>query len=178
MKWSRSSGTARLSRDDAARIATDSLQEAIGFLPLRLSAEDLVLALEAMQRDDTAVDIPVQDCAFWDAHSGITADSATVSRGSGRNAASQVLMDSSSLTAAEVAENLCLAPSTVQHYKAERKLYTYLANGRLLFPTWQFTQTAGRSRAWNAFRQVARRPTPAVRGGILPDLSTGFGHQR
>lgn len=140
MKWSRSSGTARLSRDDAARIAAGSLQEAIASLHLRLSAVDLVVALKSMQRDDSAVDFPVQDRAFWDAHSGITADSGTVSRGSGRNAASQVLLDSSSLTAAEVAENLRIAPSTVRHYKAERKLYSYVANGRPLFPTWQFTR--------------------------------------
>lgn len=112
---------------------------------LRLSPVDLVVALETLQRDDSAVDLPARDRDFWAEHSGINADEATVASGSARNAAAQVLMNSSSLTAAEVAENLGLSASTIRHYKAERKLYSYLANGRLLFPTWQFTRKGNRA---------------------------------
>jgi hypothetical protein len=96
------------------------------------------VAVGELQRDVSAVDLLARDRAFWADHSGITADPGTVARGSGDNAAAQVLMDSSSLSSAEVAENLRLSPSTVRHYKAERKLYSYLANGRLLFPTHNF----------------------------------------
>lgn len=90
-----------------------------------------------MHRDDSTVDVPARDRAFWAEHAGITTDALE----SGHNTAAKVPMDSSSLTAAEVAENLHLAPSTVRHHKAARKLYSYLARGRLLFPTWQFTQS-------------------------------------
>lgn len=137
----RSSRTTRITREEATRIATESLQDVVASLRLRISPVDLVVALEDLHRDDSAVDLPARDRAFWAEHAGITSDTATVARGSGHNAAAQVLMDSSSLTAAEAAENLRLSPSTVRHYKAERKLYSYLANGRLLFPTWQFTQS-------------------------------------
>ncbi|MFC9352817.1 MULTISPECIES: hypothetical protein [Terrabacteria group] len=134
-------GTAR---GTAAAHSSDSLQHLLASMHLRLTADDLVAALEALQRNDSAVDLPAPDRDFRAAHSGITHDPSTVASGPARNAAAQVLMDSSSLTAAEVAENLNLSPFTVRHYKAERKLYSYLANGRLLFPTWQFRQQSPR----------------------------------
>jgi hypothetical protein len=124
--------------------SVDPLQNVLTSLHLRLSASDLIAALEAMRRDDSAVDFSARDRDFWAAHSGITADAATVARSSAANAAAQVLMHSSSLTTAEVAEYLSLSASTVRHYKAERKLYSYITNGRLLFPTWQFIQQGRR----------------------------------
>lgn len=125
--------------------AGDSLAAVLGGLHLKLTAEDLVGALMSLQRTESTVDLPARDRAFWDAHSGISPTPRAVSRGSANNAAAQLLMDSSSLTAGEVAEKLRLSPSTVRHYKAERKLYSYLANGRLVFPDWQFTQKGDRT---------------------------------
>ncbi|WHP61124.1 hypothetical protein QMY03_09560 [Arthrobacter sp. KFRI-F3372] len=122
-----------------------NLQEVLSELHVHFSALDLVTALEDLQRSDAAVDLPAHDREFWAAHSGITTSPATVARGSARNAAARVLMDSSSLSAAAVAENLNLSASTVRHYRAEGKLYSYLANGRLLFPAWQFTKQGHRA---------------------------------
>lgn len=134
-----SAGTTR--RGDAvAALGSATLQSVLASMHLKLNAEDLVAALEALQRSGSAVGLPARDPDFWAAHSGISPAPETVSVGSANNAAAQILMDSSSLTAAEVAENLQLSPSTVRHYKAEGKLYSYRANGRLLFPTWQFTE--------------------------------------
>lgn len=125
--------------------AGESLAAVLDGLHLKLTAEDLVGALMSLQRTESTVDLPARDRAFWDTHSGISPTPRAVARGSANNAAAQLLMDSSSLTASDVAEKLHLSPSTVRHYKAERKLYSYLANGRLVFPDWQFTQKGDRA---------------------------------
>ncbi|MFE4835817.1 helix-turn-helix domain-containing protein [Arthrobacter sp. NPDC056691] len=77
-------------------------------------------------------------------------------------------MDSSSLTTDEVAEHLDLSASTVRRYKAERKLYSYRANGRLLFPVWQFIQR-GRRRLPALDRVLAALPV-----GLHPQAVAGF----
>ena len=132
-------------RRDAKPSGGDSLAAVLETLQLKLTAEDLVDALTSLRRNESAVDLPARDRAFWDAHSGVSPTPGAAARGSANNAAAQLLMDSTSLTAPEVAQKLHLSPSTVRHYKAERKLYSYLANGRLVFPDWQFTRSGNRA---------------------------------
>ncbi len=56
-----------------------------------------------------------------------------------------MLMDSAAHSAGEVAERLLLSASTVRHYRAARKLYSCPANGRLVFPDWQFNQAGDKA---------------------------------
>lgn len=146
----------------------ENLQEVLSELQVHFSAMDLVTALEDLQRSDSAVDLPAHDREFWAAHSGITTDPAIVARGSARNAAARVLMDSSSLPAAAVAKNLGLSASTVRHYRAEGKLYSYLTNGRLLFPAWQFTNQGHRALPGLA------RVLSSLPGDLHPQAVAGF----
>lgn len=102
--------------------------------------KELVSALEEMSRKTAAVDLPAHQDAFWNEHSGIRATLQDISRASASNAAARMLTDSAAHTAGEVGERLLLSASTVRHYRAARKLYSYLVNGRLVFPDWQFNQ--------------------------------------
>jgi hypothetical protein len=79
--------------------------------------------------------LSARDRAFWASHSGISA--APPAR---RDVAGQVLIDSSSLTAVEVAERLHVSVSTVRRRAVARKLYSYRLDRRLAFPDWQFTE--------------------------------------
>ncbi|TSE15033.1 helix-turn-helix domain-containing protein [Arthrobacter sp. KBS0703] len=133
------------SPEDAAQSGGASLDVRLAALHLTFTAEDLIEALEDMQRNDSGADLPARDEAFWRAHSGIAPMPHAVARGSANNAAAQLLMDSSSLTAAEVAKKLHLSVSTVRRYGAQRKLYFYTAWGQLAFPIWQFTETGTRT---------------------------------
>ncbi len=107
--------------------------------------KELVSALEEMSRRTAAVDLPAHQDAFWNEHSGISASPQDISRASASNAAARMLMDSAAHSAGEVAERLLLSASTVRHYRAARKLYSYLANGRLVFPDWQFNQAGDKA---------------------------------
>jgi hypothetical protein len=101
--------------------------------------EDLVAALEELTRDDSGVDLPNRDREFWEAHSGIKASEQDRAAASARNAAARLLSETSALTADEVASLLRLTPSTVRHYRASQRLYSFLVHGRIAFPAWQFT---------------------------------------
>lgn len=109
------------------------------------SEQDLVSALEDMTRSTTAADLSARDRDFWDKNSGIAADHADVAIASAANAAARLVFDASALTAAEVAERMHMSASTIRHYKSARKLYSYLVNGKLAFPQWQFTDTGDKS---------------------------------
>jgi hypothetical protein len=109
------------------------------------SQQDLVSALEGMTRVATGAELPARDREFWDRNSGISARPRDVARASAANAAARMLMDSSALTASEVAERMHLTASTIRHYKAARKLYSYLVNGKLVFPDWQFNDAGDKS---------------------------------
>lgn len=109
------------------------------------SEQDLVSALEDMTRSTTAANLSVRDRDFWDKNSGIAADHADVAVASAANAAARLVFDASALTAAEVAERMHMSASTIRHYKSARKLYSYLVNGKLAFPQWQFTDTGDKS---------------------------------
>ncbi|QNE15575.1 hypothetical protein [Pseudarthrobacter sp. NBSH8] len=109
------------------------------------SEQDLVSALVDMTRSTTAADLSARDRDFWDKNSGIAADHAAVAIASAANAAARIVLDASALTAAEVAERMRMSASTIRHYKSARKLYSYLVNGKLAFPQWQFNDTGDKS---------------------------------
>lgn len=108
------------------------------------SQEDLLTALDDMTRDTAATDLSGPDRAFWTANSGIDSSRSAVVAASAANASARLLHDAGALTANEVAENLHLSPSTVRHYKAARKLYSYPVDGKLAFPVWQFNDEGDR----------------------------------
>lgn len=99
---------------------------------------DLAAALEEQVRAKDTVSLPAAELEFWKQHSGVNTAPDKVAQASASSAASKMLLDATSHTAVEVGIMLELASSTVRHYKAERKLYAYTANGKLLFPDWQF----------------------------------------
>jgi hypothetical protein len=82
--------------------------------------------------------------------------------------ATRMLLDSSAVSAAEVAERRQLSPSTVRHYKAARKLYCYPVNGKLPFPAWQSkTSATARSPHWG----TSSKPSPS---NLHPEAVAGF----
>ncbi|CAM3260812.1 hypothetical protein PSET11_01717 [Arthrobacter ulcerisalmonis] len=115
----------------------DALTAWIDAADISFNQEDLVAALQEMTRSTTATALPAHDQAFWAEHSGIDA-SRSRRNVAARNAANRVLLDSSTIPASAVAERMELSASTVRHYKAAHKLYSYLVNGKLAFPDWQF----------------------------------------
>lgn len=122
-----------------------TLAEWITSAHLSFSQEDLLSALDDMIRGTKAAELSATDRAFWDANSGIDNSPAAVASASAANAAARIVLDASSLTAAEVAGHLGLSPSTVRHYKAARKLYSYPVDGKLAFPAWQFNEAGVKS---------------------------------
>jgi len=122
-----------------------TLEEWINSARPSFSEEDLVSALEDMTRSTTAAGLSARDRDFWDKNSGITADHAAVATASAANAAARLVFDASARTAAEVAERMQMSASTIRHYKSGRKLYSYLVNGKLAFPQWQFNDTGDKS---------------------------------
>lgn len=141
----RESKAATHSTKDETGGSGDRLDARLAALCLKFTPEDLIDALERLQRSESGADLPAHHREFWDTYSGISLTSRALALGSANNAAAQIRMDSFALTSAEVARNLQLSASTVRHYKAERKLYSYLANGRLVFPDWQFTSAGDRA---------------------------------
>ncbi len=102
------------------------------------SERDLVAVLDAMTRSTAAADLSANDRSFWNENSGVAVSEAAVASASVANAAAQVALDSSAISAAEVAKRMHLSASTVRHYKAARRLYSNMVNGKLVFPVWQF----------------------------------------
>lgn len=78
------------------------------------------------------------DREFWERNSGVSATPGDVDRAAAGSAAARSLMDSTALSADQVAVLLHLAPSTVRRHSADRKLYAYRVGDELLFPAWQF----------------------------------------
>ncbi|OOP59535.1 hypothetical protein BMF89_20420 [Arthrobacter sp. SRS-W-1-2016] len=118
----------------------NTLAEWINTARPSFSQAELLSALEDMNRGTTAVELSAPDRAFWNEYSGIDSSPASVAVASAANAAARIVLDASAFTAAEVAEHLGLTASTVRHYKAARKLYSYLVDGKLAFPAWQFNE--------------------------------------
>lgn len=122
-----------------------TLQEWVEGAHLSFSQSDLVAALKEMTRNTTAVSLPARDRDFWEIYSGAAATDAEVAVASAASAAARIIFDSSAVPAAEVAERMHLSASTVRRYKAARKLYAYVVNGKLAFPDWQFNEAGSRS---------------------------------
>ncbi|MHA7155870.1 hypothetical protein [Arthrobacter sp. TMN-50] len=116
-----------------------SVEEWLARTSLSFSPADLIDALENLQNRNSGANLPARDRTFWEAHSGLSATRKDVARSSAHSTAARVLGDATSHSAADVANRLGLSPSTIRHYKAERKLFSYLINGRIVFPDWQFT---------------------------------------
>lgn len=134
----RTSRTKRRERADTVEEWFDSARPSF-------SQQDLVAALEEMTRRNTGADLTSHDREFWTRYSGIAALPQDVARTSAANAAAKILMDSSARSASEVAGRLLLSASTIRHYRADRKLYSYLVNGRLVFPVWQFNKAGDKA---------------------------------
>lgn len=122
-----------------------TFEEWMAGLNLSFSQEDLVAALDDMTRSSTASGLSWHDRSFWEVNSGIKDSDAAVASASAANAAARVLLDASAATAEEVAKRMRLSASTIRHYKAAKKLYSYLVNGKLAFPGWQFNGSGDRS---------------------------------
>lgn len=103
--------------------------------------EQLTEALnDRTKRSPGSVELSGRDRDFWNKHSGITNPSnEEVAQASASNAAARMLMDSTSLNGQEMAERLGLSPSTVRHYRAEKKIYSYTRGSAVLYPAWQLT---------------------------------------
>lgn len=101
---------------------------------------DLAEALIERLRTPDTVGLTAAEQEAWERYSGISADPHEVALASASNAAAKLSQDITAFTAADVAMMLGLSASTVRHYRAERKLYSYLTNGRVLFPAWQFAK--------------------------------------
>jgi hypothetical protein len=121
-----------------------TFEEWMADLDLSFSQGDLVAALDDMTRSSTASRLSWHDRSFWEVNSGIKDSEAAVASASASNAAARVLLDASAASADEVATRMRLSPSTIRHYKAARKLYSYLVNGKLAFPGWQFNESGDR----------------------------------
>jgi len=129
-------------------------------------AEALERALERHKSAGTAA-LTSADQAFWDQHSGIPGDPDLASHALAAAVAAAAIHEATSLGSNAVALRLGLQPSTVRRYVQDRKLYSFKANGRVLFPSWQFTDT--------------RRPLPhlaevlaALPPGSHPQTVQGF----
>ncbi|RNL51411.1 hypothetical protein [Arthrobacter oryzae] len=122
-----------------------TIEEWIASAHLSFSQQDLVAVLNDMTRSTTAATLSGRDRDFWDTNSGIFATDAAIATASAANAAARIIFDSSAITASEVAERMHLSTSTIRHYKAARKLYSYFLNGKLAFPDWQFNDAGDKS---------------------------------
>jgi len=129
-------------------------------------AEALERALERHKSSGTAA-LTSADQTFWDQHSGIPGDPDLASHAMAAAVAAAAIHEATSLSSNAVALRLGLKPSTVRRYVQDRKLYSFKANGRALFPSWQFTET--------------RRPLPhlaevlaALPPGSHPQTVQGF----
>ncbi|WP_372699518.1 helix-turn-helix domain-containing protein [Arthrobacter sp. JSM 101049] len=129
-------------------------------------ADALERALERLKPTDTAA-LTSADQTFWDQHSGIPSEPRLVANAMAASVAAATLHEAGSLGSQEVALRLGLRPSTVRRYVLDRKLYSFKTNGRMLFPSWQFTGT--------------RRPLPhlaeilaALPPGSHPQTVQGF----
>lgn len=81
---------------------------------------------------------------FWQKHSGIKATHQEVAEAVASEMAARALIDTTALTAEQVAARLNLPVSTVLLHAADRELYSYSEERGRKFPEWQFT-AAGRS---------------------------------
>ncbi|RAN76151.1 hypothetical protein B5P43_24465 [Bacillus sp. SRB_336] len=137
---------------------------------------DLTAALEDQLRGSGTVSLSVQDRAFWDTSAGITVRKGDVAAAAAANAASMLVSDSSALTAGEVAQQLNLSASTIRHYKASGRLYSYEHRGKLRFPIWQFSADTRQAIPFiaNVLESLPRNAHPQTISGFFqtpqPDL--------
>ncbi len=119
-------------------IVFDSVGDWISARRPSFTEAELASALEEQVREPDTVQLSAGDAKFWAEHSGIVRHAGQVAGATAHNAVSSVVMDASALSAGDVAQLLGLSASTVRHYKASGKLYSYERRGRLHFPIWQF----------------------------------------
>lgn len=138
---------------------------------------DLVEALEQHSRPSDTVRLNDFEREIWEKQSGVAATAEDIAQASASNAAATVLLASTSLTAAEVAEMLAVSASTIRRYRAERKLNSYTVQGRALFPAWQFVNGRPLPHLDSVLKALPRDLHPQTVAGFFkapqPELTLG-----
>ncbi|WP_051442082.1 hypothetical protein, partial [Arthrobacter sp. H14] len=123
----------------------ESVEQWLQASGLSFTADHLASALkDRTVRTPEAVRLPEQEQAVWDEHAGVPAPTAEeIAASSAGSAAARILVESASLTASGMAERTGLSASTIRHYRADRKIYSYTRGSTVLFPDWQLTNSGG-----------------------------------
>lgn len=105
------------------------------------SADQLAAALEdRARRTPGSAQLAVRERDFWERNSGVPESNPdAAAQASAGNAAAGTMMDSASLSGQEMAERTGLSPSTIRHYRVDRKIYSYTRGSAVLYPAWQLT---------------------------------------
>ncbi|MFB0835694.1 hypothetical protein ACX8Z9_04635 [Arthrobacter halodurans] len=125
----------------AADATAGPVEELLDRLRPGFSSQDLAQAIERVLRRGSgggSAALTEADQAFWDKHSGMPAEPGLAARGRLSGLVASALHESESLSANQLAPRLGLKPATIRRYVMDRKLYSFKANGRVLFPAWQF----------------------------------------
>jgi hypothetical protein len=88
-----------------------------------------------MTRSTSVSGLSAHNRDFWGVYPSVIATEAELAAAEA-NTAAGFMFDPSAVTAAEVAERMDLSVSTNRRYRDARKLYSYLVNGKLIFPGW------------------------------------------
>ncbi|GGF31131.1 helix-turn-helix domain-containing protein [Subtercola lobariae] len=110
------------------------------------SEHDVVASMELLigaRRGAATVALSEAEQQLWNRYSGTpvagTPESVELGRLADRRSLTEVAVASVvALTAEQVADQLGLRASTIRHYRAEGKLYGFVADGKTRFPGWQF----------------------------------------
>ena len=110
------------------------------------SEHDVVVSMELLigaRGGSDTVALPEAEQLLWNRYSGTvatgTAENVELARRADRRSLTETAVASvAALTADQVADHLGLRPSTIRHYRAEGRLYGFVADGKTRFPAWQF----------------------------------------
>jgi len=162
---------ARRSRTEP-RKQPGTFEEWIASAHLSFSQGDLVAALDDMTRSTTAAGLSASDRDFWGGefrhHRHGRSPSPVPLRRMPRPGSCSIPPLSRLMRWPRACE---LSASTVRHYKAAGKLYSYLVNGKLAFPAWQFSDAGDKSIPFLAdiLGALPDDLHPQAVGRILPD---------
>ncbi|MCU1482704.1 MAG: hypothetical protein JWQ19_3490 [Subtercola sp.] len=105
------------------------------------SERDIVASITQLigpQIASGTVDLPADERQLWAEYSGISDDEELATQADRRALSETAAQSIMALTGEQVASGLGLKPSTIRHYRAENRLYAYMADGKAWFPIWQF----------------------------------------
>ncbi|GAA0992492.1 hypothetical protein [Subtercola frigoramans] len=106
------------------------------------SESDIVASMEILigpKVQPNTVTLPKREQELWAKYSGITPSTEASAASERRTLSETALQSVMAFTGDEVSSRLRLKPSTVRHYRLENRLYSYLADGKSRFPSWQFS---------------------------------------